>query len=220
MENEFYCQYCNKRCKNKNSLRQHEVRCPNNTDRDTKLTETFNTYRHTYGAWNKGLNRKIDKRIDDYANKSISKLAKFNKGRPLTTEHRQHISQSMLNADLGNIKRHSYGKGGYYDDIWFASTYELAYYIFCKDHHIDIIRNKQRFKYEYNGEIHNYTPDFYSNDENVYIEIKGYETEKDRAKYKSIDNLKVLYYDDISYMIKYVQEKFNLTDISKLYIGV
>ena len=43
-----------------------------------------------------------------------------------------------------------------------------------------------------------------------------------RNKYEVwiIDNLKVLYYDDISYMIKYVQEKFNLTDISELYIGV
>lgn len=30
---EFYCQFCNKLCKNLNSLRQHEVRCPKNPNR-------------------------------------------------------------------------------------------------------------------------------------------------------------------------------------------
>lgn len=54
-------------------------------------------------------------------------------------------------------------------------------------------RNTDHFSYEYNGKVRKYFPDFYLVDEDVYVEIKGYETERDRAKWKQFPHrLKVL----------------------------
>lgn len=54
------CQYCNKLCKNRNSLAQHEIRCSAN-DSPTKVATRGNTVSHT--AWNKGLTKETDERI-------------------------------------------------------------------------------------------------------------------------------------------------------------
>jgi hypothetical protein len=40
-------------------------------------------------------------------------------------------------------------------------------------------RNKNRFAYNFEGKERFYTPDFYIEDLDLYIEVKGYETEKD-----------------------------------------
>lgn len=45
-------------------------------------------------------------------------------------------------------------------------------------------RNVKTFPYFYENKIRQYTPDFFLTKENVYVEIKGYETEKDRCKWK------------------------------------
>lgn len=54
-------------------------------------------------------------------------------------------------------------------------------------------KNRNKFYYFFNNENHFYTPDFYLIEDDCYIEIKGYETEKDRAKWKQFPHkLKVL----------------------------
>ena len=45
-------------------------------------------------------------------------------------------------------------------------------------------RPKEKFLYKFEGKEKYYTPDFYLIDSNEYIEIKGYETEKDRCKWR------------------------------------
>jgi hypothetical protein len=215
---DLYCTYCKKLCKNLNSLKQHELRCSKNINRNESAIHHFDNYRKIYGSWNKGLNKNIDKRVNAYSKKLSKSISNALKGKPLTELHKKHISNGMLKANLGNIRRHSYGKAGYYDNIWFASSYELAYYIYCKDHKINVIRNKQRFSYLYKNTLHKYTPDFYSLDDKIYIELKGYETEKDLLKYKSVPNLKVLYYNDICHMIEYVKQSYNVNEVYHLYI--
>ena len=37
------CKFCNKLCKNTNSLIQHELRCPLNSDRKDYIKSNFNT---------------------------------------------------------------------------------------------------------------------------------------------------------------------------------
>jgi len=44
-------------------------------------------------------------------------------------------------------------------------------------------RNKNRFIYYFDGKYRFYTPDFFIKDLECYIEVKGYATEKDRAKW-------------------------------------
>jgi len=49
-------------------------------------------------------------------------------------------------------------------------------------------RNKNRFAYMHEGKERFYTPDFFVEDYNCYIEVKGYETEKDRSKWSQFDH--------------------------------
>lgn len=59
-----------------------------------------------------------------------------------------------------------------YDDKSFSSSWELAYYIWLKDHNIEFeYQPNTIFSYEYDGISHNYCPDFKINE--VIIEIKG-----------------------------------------------
>jgi len=42
---------------------------------------------------------------------------------------------------------------------------------------------KKSFSYEFEGNLHQYFPDFYLKDFDVYAEVKGYKTPKDEAKW-------------------------------------
>ena len=59
--------------------------------------------------------------------------------------------------------------------------------IFCKyadANKLTWLRNKKRFPYiKPDGKPSTYLPDFFVEDWNSYIEIKGYETEMDKAKW-------------------------------------
>ena len=86
----------------------------------------------------------------------------------------------------------------------FDSSWEVAYWIYCKEHGLHLERNKKKFLYEYNGKVYRYLPDFF--DGSTYIEIKGREDDKCKAKYSAVDNLKVIY--DVSKEIAYVKGKY------------
>lgn len=59
---DLFCKFCNKECKNKNSLRQHEIRCKNNPQKiNYKPIEGFNNFGRI--AWNKNLTKETDERV-------------------------------------------------------------------------------------------------------------------------------------------------------------
>ena len=49
-------------------------------------------------------------------------------------------------------------------------------------------RNKNRFAYNYDSKERFYTPDFYIEDIDSYLEVKGFETDKDRSKWSQFDH--------------------------------
>ena len=77
------------------------------------------------------------------------------------------------------------------------SSWESIFANYLNQHNIKWIKNKKSFRYIFENEEHSYYPDFYLEDFNLYIEIKGQETEKDKAKYKSVKDLIVLKRNDI-----------------------
>ena len=60
--------------------------------------------------------------------------------------------------------------------------YEYAKYLDSKG--IRWERNSKGFPYTYGGKESKYFPDFYLSDEKTFVEIKGYETERDHAKWE------------------------------------
>lgn len=120
----------------------------------------------------------------------------------------------------GNNNKHGArgtAKFGTYKHIHCDSSYELAFVVYCFDHHIVIDRNTIGFKYTFNNKQHTYYPDFLVND--TYIEIKNYCSDRVVAKIQSLPEtikFKILYLKDIQHCIDYCIEAYG-KDYTQLY---
>ena len=78
----------------------------------------------------------------------------------------------------GGIRRFggNHFKQGYHNGVYFDSSWELAYWLYCVDHNIPIERNEKGFEYYIDDKRHLYYPDFIVNGE--YVEIKGWIRDK------------------------------------------
>ena len=69
-----------------------------------------------------------------------------------------------------------------FEGLKFQGNWELQFYIWAKSKGLAPVRTPCGFKYEWNG-IRTYFPDFYIPSLDLYVEVKGYETDRDRAKW-------------------------------------
>lgn len=167
-------------------------------------------------CWNRGLTKNTNKKIlevtehikNRYKNSDLK--ASF-KGRKHTEETKQKISKKMIGNHNNNPNKTGKGKKGFYKGFYCASTYELAFVIFCLDHNIKIKRCLESFDYKYKGKIHKYFPDFIINNDTI-IEIKGYWTEIVSLKENSVRstgrNYHVLYFKDMKNIFKYIKNVY------------
>lgn len=118
-------------------------------------------------------------------------------------------------ANLGGYREGSgRGKSGWYKGIYCSSTWELAYLIYHLDHNLRIERCKEKRSYIFEGKIHNYYPDFVT--DNGIIEIKGYSTEQWQAKQEQNPDVITLYKNDMKPYLQYVHDNYT-NDIVSLY---
>lgn len=102
-------------------------------------------------------------------------------------------------------------KWGTYKGFWCDSSWELAFVMYCTDNAINIIQNHDFFEYYYNGKTHRYTPDFIV--DGVYIEIKGYFTDKDKEKLEQFPKdsiIKLITKIDVMKYVKYAKSKYGI----------
>lgn len=194
----LYCKYCNKECKNKNSLAQHEIRCNKNPN---KIDMSYIKIGHSKG--HKGTNQFIKAKelnldipiVSEETKMKIGLKSKNHKHSDLT---KQKISEGIRKAIINNPQSYNSSnvngrvKHCKYKTYTMDSSWEL---LVAK--YLDILNIKQEkpknfFLYNWNNSIHKYFPDFYLCDYNIYIEVKGYERERDIAKYNSINNLIII----------------------------
>lgn len=221
------CKFCNKKCINPNSLRNHERLCKLNPNRQTTCMENpewHAKYRVTQkgkSPWNKGLTKQTDARVAkgcETLRKHLNDGSVIIKGHKHTEEAKQKISKA---ATLNNIKRAGTkagrGKRGYYKGYYCQSSWELAYVIYNLDHNINFIRNKKYFNYIYEDKQRHYFPDFYLPDIDTYIEVKGYYDKLSKVKVEQFQgNLKVLQQSEMQPYLDYVVDKYG-KDFYKLY---
>ena len=223
MEN-LNCKYCNKICKNDNSLRNHERLCKQNPNRmvvSIAGIKAMQKYIKENGIWNKGLTKET--------NNSIAKGVQTFKARIKSGEiipsfkNRHHSEESKLKISKngGGIRVGSgRGHGGWYKDYYCYSTYELAYIVYNLDHNIDFKRcpTSIYYTYSYKGKEHKYYPDFLLPD-NSLVEIKGYHSEVVDLKTAAVKDraISVLYKKDILHMIEYVKSKYKIKHLEELY---
>ena len=134
----------------------------------------------------------------------------------------EYLSQKQKEAVVkagGNLNKQGTrgnAKYGTYQGYHCDSSWELAFVIYCLDHKLNIKRNKKAFQYIYNGEKHNYYPDFIL--DKTYIEIKNYNSNLVQAKAKYIPadiDYKILYRKDMKKYINYCENKYgkNFTEM-------
>lgn len=200
------CKYCEKICKNDNSLRNHERLCKNNPNRQI-LKSNFIDYNkkkkdENIPTSNQFIKAKQEGRIENVSEETKIKLSKAFKGRILSEYHKSRISQGMMRAVKRNPESYSSSnvngrtKKVVYKDFVLDSSWEYEFAKWCDENDIKWDRNKDGFEYEWEG-LRTYFPDFYLPDMDLYVEVKGYERERDICKYKSVINLIVLKKSDI-----------------------
>jgi hypothetical protein len=68
------------------------------------------------------------------------------------------------------------------DGIKLQGQWEVDFYNWAKNQGLEPKRPAESFTYEWNG-TRSYFPDFYIESLDMYVEVKGYETDRDRAKW-------------------------------------
>jgi len=145
--------------------------------------------------WNKGLTKETDERVKkngETFSKRVTNgtivpwqtgLSKFTNENIMSSslKTKQTVQNKIRNDEwhvsFAKISRYEY------NGIVLHGTWELAYAKWLDENHVLWSRPRETFPYTWKDEIHQYTPDFYLPDEDIYVEIKGYETERDRAKW-------------------------------------
>lgn len=96
----------------------------------------------------------------------VSNAAQCESARKKQSEHWQERTPGQIK----NIRSKSSFKY-YYQGINFDSAWELALWIYAKDHDESIIKEPASFQYEFEGKLHTYIPDFEY--KGKLVEIKG-----------------------------------------------
>lgn len=128
-----------------------------------------------YGLENTGgMNRKLEteeqkkSRIEKSRKTKLERYGNAGYGNPTKGKATKLERYGDANYNNQKLSKRKY----LYDNIYFDSSWEIAFYIYLKDNqiafefHPDIF-----FKYDFNGKQHNYYPDFIVN--NMPIELKG-----------------------------------------------
>lgn len=111
---------------------------------------------------------------------------------------------------VGGYREHSSrGKCGRYKGIYCASTYELAFLIYCLDHGIKIERNRKGYQYIFEGKSHWYYPDWLVNGDHL-VETKNFITEQVLVKAAAVDDypIEILDYEKLVPYFEYVAQAY------------
>lgn len=225
--NYFECEFCKKICKSKNSLACHKLRCKLNPDR--KFWNNGIEKGKGHSAWNKGLTKDNDKRIQ----KQIDTFNKRFKSGEIKIQGHKH---SIETKELLSKKRSEYlasaeNSGGFKDVGWYKISnikneeyivrglWEYNVAIKLNELNILWIRN-QYLNYFINDNDNDvkktYNPDFYLPEIDEYIEVKGYFSEKDKVKMDAVidqnSNIKIRFMNAKFYS-NFINEKILISDI-------
>ncbi len=85
-----------------------------------------------------------------------------------------------------------------YNGFLMHSSWETLTAKWLDKHSIKWIRVVKGIPYIWKNAEHLYFPDFFLPDYNKYIEVKGYETERDRAKWRAVSNLVIFKQSEIT----------------------
>lgn len=189
-KNIYYCQYCGKECVGKNSLVQHEIRCNKNKNKITNVVSNFILYNKTRKPINQFIKASnLGLPIPKVSDETKEKLRLSMLGRKLTSETKQKIRETICENIKNNNWHNQFTAKTEFDGEFYDSLWEIEFAKYLRKKNINFIRNNSiSFEYIWNNEKHNYFPDFYLADYDLYIEIKGLWDERDICKWEQFPN--------------------------------
>lgn len=195
---EINCVYCKRICKNANSKKQHEIWCkenPNKKIHKNTNKKINNGFKKGVVPWNKG---KTYEELLGHEKAEIlkTKLLKNHRcgGKAKTKEaeiKRTEKIRISINKRYANGWQPVCGKCPKYEydspiagKIKVDGSWELKVCKYLDSINVKWKRNKKRFPYiNLQNKKSTYAPDFFVDDWNSYIEVKGYETKLDACKW-------------------------------------
>jgi len=224
----YTCKICNRSFEKASQIGGHVSYCRAKKEgRDLKSGERFGDSR----SWSKGLTKQSHPSIklsaENLSNYLKQRHAKNGLNDPLILWHKDPIKRARAAEKVSESLKNGYatgkivsaigsgrGKSGWYKGIWCDSSWELAWVIYNFDHGILFKRNEQRFIYNYNNELHSYTPDFELAD-GTLIEIKGYIKDITRIKLSAVNRkIILLTTHEMKPILDYVKQKHGKNFIS------
>lgn len=180
------CKYCEQERKNENSLRNHERLCKANPERQTTPFQDRNRHKEILTSRSEFRNQwsNPNYEMSDDTRKKLSEVSKkrnANESEETRAKRKATIDKKVESGEwhVSLARKLHYN----YNGVDLHGKWELNYARWLDENQIRWQRCKDSFLYEYEGKTRRYTPDFYLVDSDVYIEIKGYKTEKDNAKW-------------------------------------
>lgn len=215
------CKYCGKECKNQNSLVQHEIRCKQNPNKiDLTYLSNRDYSNFNWNPSNQFIKAKQENKIFIVSDETKYKLGNSWRGKKHSTFEKEKISAGMKLAvkkypeSYSSMNVNGRVKKVDYNGILLDGNWEAIVAKYLDDNNIKWERVNSGFKYIWNNSEHLYFPDFYLPKYNIYIEVKGYQRDRDIYKWKTLNNLLILKESEI---IKIKNNIFNIFDyINKL----
>lgn len=219
------CHYCDKHAKYqlKNGrwcCKKSSNSCPAQREKNSKALKGRDPWGHMpemhsiigklTNSWNTGktYEEAMGARKAAAYKKKLSEATKKvheNGGYDLSPEAKQLKSERIRKAKTGGYKPGGgRGKGQWYVSkiagrVYLDSSYEVFYAQYLDRCGTQWTKNKIRFDYIWEEQTRYYIPDFYLKDTDEYIEIKGFQTDKDLAKWKHFPyKLTVLFCKDLA----------------------
>ena len=162
------CTHCQKEYSNKIGYSNHVRRCPKNPNRiiESLTNEGREKIRLTT----------IEQNKRQWADPELRKRHKESMRRAV-----EKYPESYSSSNRGRTKQIIV------DGIKLQGQWEVVFYHWAKAINLDPVRPALAFKYIWNGDRW-YHPDFYIKSLDLYVEVKGYETDRDRAKWSQFPN--------------------------------
>jgi hypothetical protein len=171
------------------------------------------------GGWSKGLTKETNVSLRIIGEKTKN-FRTGNPGHQHTEDHKIKMSR-IVNEKIENGTWHlsfSHARIHVYNGMKFHGKWELLYAKWLDANNIKWTRPDEKFEYKLDGVTRKYTPDFYLISEDCYIEIKGYPTKKDFAKWDYFShNLKIItgrMLFDMQVITSYKSRKVRYKDVS------
>ena len=202
------CTFCGLIFKTRSKLEQHK-------------RELQHTFKGT--SWNKGLTKESDQRIANGINTLLNnfesgKLKPSKLGKKLSKESREKISKArskILDAVAAGFKNVGWYKVKNINNVEYTVRGHWEENVALKLNEYNILWEKNKWIEYFDGEIiRHYNPDFYIPDKNLYIEVKGYFSDKDKLKMKFVleqNDVKIYFIGSDKYF-NFITEKINFDD--------